>query len=470
MSEATSGTFSVPLAPSRTAEQSVELVPNADEIDVAEAVVEDRHAAKVSPKDQSLKLQRPRMLNKGRVIGVVICATSIGAGALVLGFIPQQGKAPGGASAEEASTQLPPSGDNLAVPDVLQNAPDNASPLPVATPPADKSVFASTLGAAGTEPGTGAGGAPNLGALNRTATSTAGPPGPSPERQARREQLERARSGPITFDIQIPGLDEKQTPGGGDARLAPAMGGALVGTGAGASPPMPGPVAGGEPDPNRQGEKIAFLQQNNRGGSAYVADRLAYPVSPYELKAGSIIPVSLITGINSDLPGEVIGQVRENVYDTVTGDHLLVPQGSRLLARLDSSVAYGQERVLLCWSRLIRPDGSSIGLECAPGVDLAGQSGFADQVDNHWGRLITGVVLSSLLSATTQAAVGTGGGVQPSLPQLWASGAATEINAVGQQFTKKNLAVQPTIKIRPGFGVNVLVNKDLILAPSTPRR
>jgi type IV secretory pathway VirB10-like protein len=183
------------------------------------------------------------------------------------------------------------------------------------------------------------------------------------------------------------------------------------------------------------------------------------------VKAGSIIPATLITGINSDLPGDIIGQVRQNVYDSVTGTILLIPQGSKLLAKPDSAVSYGQERVLVCWNRLILPNGWSLDLECASGADLAGQAGFADEVDHHWGRLILGVGLSSLLSAGTQAASGNVQGVQPTLPQLWAGGAARDINSVGQQFTQRNLTVQPTITIRPGYSVNVMISKDLVLAP-----
>jgi type IV secretion system protein VirB10 len=179
------------------------------------------------------------------------------------------------------------------------------------------------------------------------------------------------------------------------------------------------------------------------------------------------VPTTLITAINSDLPGEVVAQVRENVYDTVTGNYLLVPQGSRLLARYDSGVTYGQERVLLCWQRLIRPDGSSISLECAPGVDLSGQAGFADEVDNHWGKLFTGVVLSSLLSAVTQASTGDVQGYRPTLAQSFTAGAASDFASAGQQITRRNIGLQPTIKIRPGFSVNVLVNKDLVIPPYT---
>jgi type IV secretion system protein VirB10 len=127
--------------------------------------------------------------------------------------------------------------------------------------------------------------------------------------------------------------------------------------------------------------------------------------------------------------------------------------------------AFGQERVLVCWNRLVRPDGSSINLECMPGVDLAGYAGFADQVDHHWWRVLSGVALGSLLAATAQASQGNVTGLQPTLPQLWASGAASSLNQAGQQLTQKNLQIQPTITVRPGFSVNVLVSKDIVLPP-----
>jgi type IV secretion system protein VirB10 len=128
-------------------------------------------------------------------------------------------------------------------------------------------------------------------------------------------------------------------------------------------------------------------------------------------------------------------------------------------------VAWGQERVLVCWNRLIRPDGSSIALDCMPGVDLAGYAGFADEVDNHWWRIITGAVFSSVLAATAQRSQGDVSGYQPSFPQVWAGGAAGQINQSGQQITQKNLQLQPTITVRPGFSVNVLVTKDIVITP-----
>jgi type IV secretory pathway VirB10-like protein len=148
----------------------------------------------------------------------------------------------------------------------------------------------------------------------------------------------------------------------------------------------------------------------------------------------------------------------------VTGDYLLVPQRSRLIAAYDSMVAWGQERVLLCWNRLIRPDGTSLTLDCMPGIDLAGYAGLSDEVDNHWSNLITGAALSSILAATAQRTQGDVTGFQPSLSQSWASNAAGQINQAGQQLTQKNLQLQPTITVRPGFSVNVLVTRDVALA------
>jgi type IV secretion system protein VirB10 len=165
------------------------------------------------------------------------------------------------------------------------------------------------------------------------------------------------------------------------------------------------------------------------------------------------------------LPGPVIGQIRENVYDTVSGNFLLVPQGSRLLAQYDSMVSWGQERVLLCWHRLLLPDGDSLNLACMPAADLAGAAGLTDQVDEHWFRIIKGAAVASLLAATTQAAAGNTAGLNPTVPQIWASGAAGNMNQVGQQLTRRDLNVQPTITVRPGYAINVIVTKDIVLPP-----
>jgi type IV secretion system protein VirB10 len=279
---------------------------------------------------------------------------------------------------------------------------------------------------------------------------------PSPEEMRRRfeeDQDLRARSTGVLFD----------TPGESPAAFEPSR-----------PPPAPatapstsaaGTQGGADSDPNLQDRKNAFLEGIGSNSSDSLSTRVQHPRSPYEVKAGTIIPAVLVTGINSDLPGPVIGQVREHVYDTVSGNYLLIPQGSRLLAHYDSMVAWGQERVLVCWNRLIFPNGDSLNLQCMPAADLKGAAGLTDEVDEHWIRILKGAAVASLLAATTAAVAGNTEGFQPTVPQVWARSAAGEVNQVGQQITRRNLNIQPTITVRPGFSVNVVVAKDMVLSP-----
>lgn len=215
-------------------------------------------------------------------------------------------------------------------------------------------------------------------------------------------------------------------------------------------------------DQNKQDEKINFL--NSSRENDYVSkQRLKEPVSKYQVMAGTIIPAVMISGINSDLPGKLLAQVSQNVFDTVSGNYLLIPQGTKIIGEYDSQVAYGQERVLVVWTRLIFPDGKSISLEGMPGVDLSGYAGFKDKVNNHYGKLITGVVLGSMLGASAQVARGSNRNINPDFSQLAVEGAAENVNEAGQQITRKNLSVQPTIEISPGIRVNVFVTRDLVL-------
>jgi len=225
-------------------------------------------------------------------------------------------------------------------------------------------------------------------------------------------------------------------------------------------------LPGGDDDQNMQEEKRTFAGEK-REHSPYLLAALQHPISRYEIKAGTIIPSLLLTGVNSDLPGQITAQVRENVYDTVTGRFLLIPQGTRLVGEYDSKVAYGQERALIVWSRMILPNGHSITLEGMPGVDMSGFAGLKDKVNNHYAKLLTGVVLGSVIGAGAQVATGGQGTAfnAPSFGQLAVSGAAQHINQVGQQITQKNLNLQPTIEIRPGMKLNVFVTKDMTLKP-----
>lgn len=219
---------------------------------------------------------------------------------------------------------------------------------------------------------------------------------------------------------------------------------------------------------NRQGQKQAFVE----GGGDTAARNpgsLQTPASPYQVMAGTIIPAALVTGINSDLPGQVIANVTEAVYDTATGRHLLIPQGSRLIGRYDSQVAFGQRRVLLVWTRLILPDTSSIVLDRLPGIDPAGYAGLEDSVDWHWDRLLAGTALSTLLGVGAELA-SPNRGIDGNDRVIIATRQSTQdtVNQVGQEITRRNLNMQPTLTVRPGFPMRVMVNKDLVLRPYQP--
>lgn len=188
---------------------------------------------------------------------------------------------------------------------------------------------------------------------------------------------------------------------------------------------------------------------------------LRAPISPYQIMAGTIIPASLVTGLNSDLPGQVIAQVTENVYDTPTGKYLLLPQGTRLLGRYDSDIHDGQSRALVVWNRLIRPDGSSLVIENLPGVDLSGQAGLRDKVDRHTGSLFKAAILSSVLSIAAE--IGTD--EEDELAQAIRSGGQRTINQTGQRVVTRAISRKPTLKVRPGWRLGVIVDRDLVLTP-----
>lgn len=190
-------------------------------------------------------------------------------------------------------------------------------------------------------------------------------------------------------------------------------------------------------------------------------DRVMAPASPYILQAGSVIPAALITGIRSDLPGQVTAQVTENVYDSPTGSLLLIPQGTRLIGAYDAGVTFGQRRVLLVWNRLILPNGRSIVLERQPGADASGFAGLEDGVDYHWAELLQAAGLSTLLAVGAELAADE----EDRLIQALRDGAQDTINQAGQAIVQRQLQVAPTLTIRPGFPVRVIVTRDLVLEP-----
>jgi type IV secretion system protein TrbI len=213
---------------------------------------------------------------------------------------------------------------------------------------------------------------------------------------------------------------------------------------------------------NGQDRKLTFVNAptDRRTTSP---DRLSKPASPFVIQAGTVIPAALITGIRSDLPGQITAQVTENVYDTPTGRARLIPQGARLIGVYDSQIAFGQSRVLLVWTRLIMPNGRAIVLERQPGADTAGYSGLEDEVDNHWKELLGAAALSTLLGVGAELGSGADTGSNTAVLQALRQGAASSLNQTGQQVVRRNLNIQPTLIIRPGFPVRVIVNRDLIL-------
>ena len=215
---------------------------------------------------------------------------------------------------------------------------------------------------------------------------------------------------------------------------------------------------------NGQAEKRQFAA--GARADDYLASPLRDPVSPWEVKAGTVIAAALITAVNSDLPGEAVAQVTEPVYDHATGRTVLIPQGSRLIGRYDSQVAYGQERALIAWNRIVMPDGRSINIGAMTGADLTGASGLRDRVNDHFGQLAKGILLSTLFSVGAASAQDAGtrssGGLVLNSAGAGVAGGAEQ---VGQRISERDLARQPTITVRAGWPLRVLVGKDLILAP-----
>ena len=179
------------------------------------------------------------------------------------------------------------------------------------------------------------------------------------------------------------------------------------------------------------------------------------------VQAGSVIPAALITGIRSDLPGQITAQVTQNVYDSATGRILLIPQGARLIGEYDSEVSAGQNRVLLAWDRLILPGGRSILLDRQPGADASGMSGAQDKVNYHWGNMLKAAMISTLLGAGTQL-VAQG---DDELTRALRYGMQDTVNQTGRQVVQREINVPPTLTVRPGFAIRVVLTRDLVLEP-----
>ncbi len=218
---------------------------------------------------------------------------------------------------------------------------------------------------------------------------------------------------------------------------------------------------GSTTQPSEADRKLAFLTAPiDRKTTS--PDRVQAPASRNVIQAGSVIPAALLTGLRSDLPGQITAQVTEAVYDSPTGKVLLIPQGARLIGQYDAQVAFGQSRALLVWNRVIMPNGRSVVLERQPGADPEGYAGLQDEVDNHWGALFKAAMLSTILSVGSEAGTSNN---QNSLFDAIRRGSSDSFSQTGRQVVGRSLQVQPTITIRPGFPVRVIVTRDLVMEP-----
>ncbi len=276
-------------------------------------------------------------------------------------------------------------------------------------------------------------------------------PRADPAEQRRLAEIEAARVAKVFTDSR--GVQASLTPtAAAVGRIDPTTGLTLPTE----TPPLdPGAAQ------NMQDRKLAFVNAAVDRRTV-TPDRVQEKASPYVVQAGTVIPAALITGIKSDLPGTITAQVTEQVYDTPTGKQLLIPQGARLIGQYDSQVAFGQSRVLLVWNRIIMPNGTSIVLERQPGADAQGYSGLEDDVDYHWGQLFRATILSTLLGVGTEIGASNN---ENEIARAIRQSSQDTASDVGRQIIRRQLNIQPTLTIRPGFPVRVIVNRDLILQP-----
>ncbi len=293
--------------------------------------------------------------------------------------------------------------------------------------------------------------------LEREKQLNATPPvagvGDTPEAVRLAQQAAQLQTASLFYQLGRPTPDE-----GASASKPPAIAPAA----ADASPTATPAKLGLDPDKdqNAQQHKLDFLAQGAQ--DVLNGHALQSPASPYTVMAGSVISASLLTGLDSDLPGMVTAQVTEPVYDTVTGRTLLIPQGARLLGSYDSAIAFGQSRALLVWQRIVMPNGTSIQIDNLPATDASGYAGLKDKVDFHTWTLLKGVAMSTLLGLGGQATFGSD---QSNLVEAIRESTMESTNQAGQRIVEKDLNIQPTITVRPGWPLRVILHKDLVLKP-----
>ena len=387
---------------------------------------ESREQPLVDP-ESAVKLRGdpPRVMRLSRkAIGLASAAAcALVGGALIYALQPEGRK-----GAEELYNT-----DGVAVADNLAGAPKDYGHVPKLGPPLPGDLGKPILdarqrGDVAALPPAGTGPATNPAADSAAAA-----------RQRAEQEREAARGSRLFF-------------GGGSAGSAA---GSLASPPAGDDARADAPGAAPSSDAAR---RQAFLERTSDRRTVS-GERLVGQAAPAILQAGSVIPAALITGIRSDLPGLVTAQVTQNVYDSPTGRILLIPQGSRLIGDYDADVAFGQNRILLAWNRLILPDGRSIVLERQPASDTQGFAGLQDGTDYHWGGVLKAALVSTLLGAGAEL----GSGDDGNLARAFRRGTQDSINRAGEQIVSRELIVRPTLTIRPGFPVRVLVTRDLVL-------
>jgi type IV secretion system protein TrbI len=378
---------------------------------------------KLDPETLVLRGRPPRVIRfrRGVIIGLVGAGTSLVLGALWFGLEPAQ-------PARSDPVELPLRPRHERVADVLAGAPKDYAEIPVLGPPLPGDL-----------------GRPILAHRRSAGLESEAPLAPvsdaaAAEAERRAAELQAARTSGVIVRLERPGSSGPGIAAGGGGPSGPAS----------IEPRNPG-------DPPIEVSADARAKTNGRA----LPQALVPSGSPYTLSAGSVIAASLLTGLNSDLPGLVTAQVTEGVYDTATGRVLLIPQGARLVGRYDNAVAFGQSRARVVWERLIMPGGASVALGKMPAADTAGYAGLSDSIDRHGGTLLKGVLLSSLLGVGAELSIEGESDLVEALRESAQQGTAR----AGDQVVAKALGIQPTLTVRPGWPLRVLVHEDLVLRP-----
>lgn len=276
------------------------------------------------------------------------------------------------------------------------------------------------------------------------------------ERQARLKEAQDAARAPLFY---------KSSQRAGAQAAAPQSASGLAGAAVAGMPGDSAPVDAVQTQ-NMQGNKAAFASAGSAATQS--VHGLQGPRAPDTLMAGTLIAAALVTGIKSDLPGDIIATVTEPVYDSATGQHVLIPQGSRLMGRYNSQVAYGQSRVQAVWDRIILPDTSSVTLDNLAATDPAGYAGLEDQVDWHWDRVLAGAALTTLLGVGAELAAPENRAEGDRIIIAGRNSMQDSVNQAGQEMTRRSMNIQPTLTARPGLPVRVIVNRDITLRPYRP--